>query len=446
MTPEQWAAVQACLVEAAQSMNPTQLKAVGRRLWEVIDPDGAEKRLGDELEDEEELARAAAFVRFWRNGDGTTGFKGKLPDLQADMLLKAIQAFASPRRRSNPNIPTSQPDDHRHPHPEPRPEPEPAPESEPAPGPEREPAPGPEPEPAPSGAGCAGDAAGAGTGEGAGDDAERGTDDKAGDDPAASPGSTTDTRSNEADAGTYGRGEERSGGGSPQQDPSPDPAPPGAAPPEEPDPPPWRRPGWQPGSDGRDGEDGGDADDWSPEERDHGREIPYPVRLGHGLLELIERLPRDLLPASGGIAATIVVTMTLDQLRTGLGVCTLDTGTEVSAGQVRRLACEAGIIPVVLGGDSEPLDVGRERRLHTKAQRIAMAVRDGGCVAEGCDRPAAWTQAHHLTPWEDGGHTTVADGVLGCDYHHHLLHSTKWTATRLPTGKIRLRRVTRSRK
>ena len=124
-------------------------------------------------------------------------------------------------------------------------------------------------------------------------------------------------------------------------------------------------------------------------------------------------------------------------------MCTLDTGTEVSAGQVRRLACEAGIIPVVLGGESEPLDVGRERRLHTKAQRIAMAVRDGGCVAEGCDRPAAWTQAHHLTPWEDGGHTTVADGVLGCDYHHHLLHSTKWTATKLANGKLRFRRVTR---
>ncbi|HEY0775665.1 MAG TPA: DUF222 domain-containing protein, partial [Nocardioidaceae bacterium] len=168
-------------------------------------------------------------------------------------------------------------------------------------------------------------------------------------------------------------------------------------------------------------------------------------RLGPGLLELVERLPRDLLPASGGVAATIVVTMTLDQLRTGLGVCTLDTGTQVSAGQVRRLACEAGIIPVVLGGESEPLDVGRERRFHTKAQRIAMTVRDGGCVAEGCDRPAAWTQAHHLIPWEEGGHTTVDDGVLGCDYHHHLLHSTKWTATRLPNGKIRFRRITKSR-
>ncbi|HEX6249662.1 MAG TPA: DUF222 domain-containing protein, partial [Nocardioidaceae bacterium] len=181
-----------------------------------------------------------------------------------------------------------------------------------------------------------------------------------------------------------------------------------------------------------------------PEERDRGREIPYPVRLGHGLMDLVERLPKDILPTTGAIAATIVVTMTLDQLRTGLGACALDTGTEVSAAQVRRLACEAGIIPAVLGGESEPLDVGRERRFHTKAQRIAIHLRDGGCPIEGCDRPSAWTHAHHTTAWADGGHTNLADGISPCAYHHHLLHSTKWTATRLPNSKIRLRRTIRS--
>ena len=268
MTAEQWAAVQACLVEAAQSMNPTQLKAVGRRLWEVIDPDGAEKRLGDELEDEEELARAAAFVRFWRNGDGTTGFKGKLPDLQADMLLKAIQAFASPRRRSNPNIPTSQPDDHRHPHPEPEPEPEP--ESGSGSG-TRSPATM-MPSPAPT--------AGPTMMPSAAPTTRRAMTRR----PALDPRPAREATS--ADAGTDGRGEERSGGGSPQQGPPPDPAPPGAAPPEETDPPPWRRPGWHPGSDGRDGGTAGTRTTGHPEERDTGREIPYPVRLGHGLLEL----------------------------------------------------------------------------------------------------------------------------------------------------------------
>ncbi|HEU4512749.1 MAG TPA: HNH endonuclease, partial [Nocardioidaceae bacterium] len=67
-----------------------------------------------------------------------------------------------------------------------------------------------------------------------------------------------------------------------------------------------------------------------------------------------------------------------------------------------------------------------------------------GCPIEGCDRPSAWTHAHHTTAWADGGHTNLADGISPCAYHHRLLHSTKWTATRLPNGKIRLRRTTRS--
>src|SRR5690606_24214748 len=83
LTPDQSVAVQKCLIEAAQTMTGRQLKAVGRRLWEVIDPDGADKRAGKDLEDEEELARAKAYFQSWRNGDGTTGFRGKLPDVQA---------------------------------------------------------------------------------------------------------------------------------------------------------------------------------------------------------------------------------------------------------------------------------------------------------------------------------------------------------------------------
>ncbi|MDX5318245.1 MAG: 13E12 repeat family protein, partial [Actinomycetes bacterium] len=110
LTAEQNTAVQHCLIQAAQTMTGRQLKAVGRHLWDVIDPDGADKRAGKDLEDEEERARARAYFTSWRNGDGTTGFRGKLPDAQADMLLKALTALASPRRRTNPHIPTTQPD------------------------------------------------------------------------------------------------------------------------------------------------------------------------------------------------------------------------------------------------------------------------------------------------------------------------------------------------
>ena len=98
--------------------------------------------------------------------------------------------------------------------------------------------------------------------------------------------------------------------------------------------------------------------------------------------------------------------MTLDQLMAKLdaaGVCTLDTGGRISATEARRLACSAGIIPMVLGGRGQVLDVGRKRRLHTEAMRLAMGVRDGGCTAVDCEVPPGLCHAHHDNPWSEGG-------------------------------------------
>ena len=94
---------------------------------------------------------------------------------------------------------------------------------------------------------------------------------------------------------------------------------------------------------------------------------PGPERMGRALCEYVERYPTDRLPDAGGLAATVVVTMTLETLMGGLKAAQLDTGARISPGAARRMACEAGIIPVVLGGKSEVLDVGRKRRFHTKA-------------------------------------------------------------------------------
>ena len=95
-------------------------------------------------------------------------------------------------------------------------------------------------------------------------------------------------------------------------------------------------------------------------------------------------------PKAGGVDATVVVTMTLENLLgTSKTPAVLDTGDRITAGQARRLACEANLIPLVLGGKSEILDQGRSHRFHTKAQRIAIAHRDQHCTAEGCDWPAA---------------------------------------------------------
>ena len=94
--------------------------------------------------------------------------------------------------------------------------------------------------------------------------------------------------------------------------------------------------------------------------------------------------------------------------QTGLRSAETSTGESLSASEVRRLACTAGIIPIVLGGAGEILDLGRSRRLFSSSQRKAMAVRDRHCRAEGCDIPAAWCEAHHAhTPWSRGGRTDL---------------------------------------
>ncbi|MGN6331361.1 MAG: HNH endonuclease signature motif containing protein, partial [Motilibacteraceae bacterium] len=90
------------------------------------------------------------------------------------------------------------------------------------------------------------------------------------------------------------------------------------------------------------------------------------------------------------------------------------------------LACEAGIIPVVLNGEGRPIDVGRTRRLATPDQRRLLALRDKGCVGPGCDRPPDWSQAHHLTRWTLGGETNLDEMRLLCLWHHHLVHDQHW--------------------
>ena len=172
-------------------------------------------------------------------------------------------------------------------------------------------------------------------------------------------------------------------------------------------------------------------------------DLPTPVRHGLAFTELIESVPAEALPKTGGCSATVVVQMTLEQLLADLdaaGVCTLDTGGRISAAEARRLACSAGLIPLVLGGKSQVLDVGRKRRGHTEVMRIVMGVRDGGCTAEHCEVPPGLCHAHHDIPWSEGGATSVDKGRLLCPHHHRRIHDPRYAATRLPTGKIRVHR------
>jgi hypothetical protein len=102
----------------------------------------------------------------------------------------------------------------------------------------------------------------------------------------------------------------------------------------------------------------------------------------------------------------------------------------ISAATARRFLCEQGALPVILGGANETLELGRSRRYFSSAQRVALAVRDGGCRWPGCDRPPSWSEAHHIDMFSEGGNTNVNDGILLCRRHHMILHNNGWHISR----------------
>jgi hypothetical protein len=155
---------------------------------------------------------------------------------------------------------------------------------------------------------------------------------------------------------------------------------------------------------------------------------------GQGLCELLEHLPASGHAANG---VTMLVTMELDKLRTGLGAARLDTGTRISAGEARRLACNAGLVPVVLGGRSRVLDLGRKRRLHDDGQRLALATQHDSCAIAGCERPFAWCEIHHKESWLHGGTTSLDNALPLCGHHHRRAHDTRFDLRRHDTGEWR---------
>lgn len=171
--------------------------------------------------------------------------------------------------------------------------------------------------------------------------------------------------------------------------------------------------------------------------------LPLPRRRGVAFRALLEQVPVEGLPTHGGTPTSVVVMLDWESLRSGAGAAAVSTGGRMSATEVRRFACTANILPAVLGGAGQVLDLGRTRRLFSTAQRKAMAVRDRRCRAEGCDIPAAWCEAHHAaSPWSSGGRTDLADGLLLCSFHHHRAHDPRWRNDRLPSGDVRYRRRT----
>jgi hypothetical protein len=163
-----------------------------------------------------------------------------------------------------------------------------------------------------------------------------------------------------------------------------------------------------------------------------------PEQLASDGFEQLLRLGADTDPrflmGSGAPVITIITTAPVFATGVGtgdgvgIGVGRIEGQTDpVGLSTIERHACNGAVIDMVFDSQGQPLDVGREQRLFTARQRRALAIRDGGCRAPGCDRPPSWTEAHHVKHWaRDHGPTDLANGMLLCKHHHLLFHNNGW--------------------
>ncbi len=203
-----------------------------------------------------------------------------------------------------------------------------------------------------------------------------------------------------------------------------------------------------PAPDGADGSGDGPADALDQRSR--------PQLLLDGLVGACKAaLAAGGLPATGGLRPQIMATIDYRDLLQRLGgtgtlgggaalpnfgAGSLNQGTgslmftgPITASTVRKLACDADIIPVVLGGDGQVLDIGRASRVFPPHIRKALVARDQGCAFPQCTIPASWCEAHHIDYWSRGGSTGTDNGTLLCSHHHHLIHKEQWSI-RMRTG------------
>jgi Domain of unknown function (DUF222) len=136
-----------------------------------------------------------------------------------------------------------------------------------------------------------------------------------------------------------------------------------------------------------------------------------------------------LMSWTGRAHPTVIVTIPIGALLGVAGSAPAVLGQQrepISASTARRLACDAHILPTVLGSAGQVLDLGHSARLVTPAQRRALAIRDRGCRFPGCTRGLRFTQAHHVWHWAEGGPTNLTNMIMLCAGHHALVHDGRW--------------------
>ncbi len=165
------------------------------------------------------------------------------------------------------------------------------------------------------------------------------------------------------------------------------------------------------------------------------------------LVELITRQHGDTSTSAGRPIPEVIVLIDLDTLRSGLhdrGIAETADGTPLPVASLRRLCCDALIIPVVLNADGAAVDVGREQRVATRHQRRALRAMYTTCGHPGCTVRFDDCQIHHVVPWEQGGPTDLSNLIPLCCTHHHLVHEGGFTLKLHPDRTIELRRPDRS--
>ena len=170
-----------------------------------------------------------------------------------------------------------------------------------------------------------------------------------------------------------------------------------------------------------------------------GDDRPLPRRLADALVEVAAHaLDLGAIPTTGGASTHLQLTASVETVMglDGAPGGDLEFAGAVPAATVQRLACDARVRRVLLGPNSAVIDVGRALRLPSAAARAVLRARSGGCEWPGCDRPVAFTNAHHLVHWGHGGATDVDNLVLLCYRHHWLVHEGGWQLARVEHGRL----------
>ena len=162
-------------------------------------------------------------------------------------------------------------------------------------------------------------------------------------------------------------------------------------------------------------------------------------RLADALVELAgHALDSGVIPDRGSQRPHLQVTTSLETLlsRVGAPAADLELSLPISSKCVERIACDCNVTRILLDADSMVIDVGRSARIVKGATRKALNLRDKHCRWPGCDRPASWSQSHHLKHWITGGGNDLPNLVLLCHRHHWMVHEGRWQIVKQQDGNF----------